>query len=267
MVFHQSWLNTFQKCPEQARLSMRGELPRVETDATAIGTSLHAAIEHALLMGADYDECLNEALLKFLELSELPHFEWKQVATMATAQRYIANCFTAFYRWVLPTLGEPLSIERYFKVPLDEYRGYKVMLAGTWDVEFHDSLKDWKTAGRPYEAWEVDRWYIQPTAYAYAHSVLRGGPMPAFEYIVHLKGATVQPPQRLLVQRHEGHVEWLRQQLRRIIDLYEATEHGERAWPLMDQSWHCSPKWCSVYSECKGAALESHLTLTGRKTL
>jgi hypothetical protein len=29
-------------------------------------------------------------------------------------------------------------------------------------------------------------------------------------------------------------------------------ESEQRPWPLNDAGWHCSPRWCPKFAECKG---------------
>lgn len=273
--FRQSWVGTWQMCPEQARLDMRGELERVETDATAVGTAVHAAIEHILRNGGYFEDGLQAAVMEFMRLSELPEFRYVKALTYKTAEKYTVNCFTSWYEHVYPTLGEPLSIERTFKVQLDERpsvdscvdeycrRPQRLMLSGTWDLddEVH-GLVDWKNKGQEIKRWEMDRWGIQPTVYTYAKRVLDGLPMDGelpFTFVNMIKGPQVQPPQILTVSRHLGHYNWLRAQLWRIVDLYLSTDNGEQGWPLNDSGWWCSQRWCQNWSSCKGAALDQHL--------
>lgn len=255
ITFHQSWINTFAKCPEQGRLQMLKLLPRKETDATAIGTSFHSGIE-VLVTGGTDREAIDAAYAKFDELRELPEFEYVQVKTPTTARRIIFNALWGFYDHVLPTLGTTITVEQHFNLELARRGSTTLRLAGTWDLEDDEALHDWKTAGRPYESWEVERWYVQPTVYSWAHAQINGGEMPPFKYTIAIKSGTGRSEiQRLTVQRHQGHVQWLEAQLWAIVDLFDATASGARAWPLLDQGWHCSAKWCPVWHSCKGASL------------
>jgi hypothetical protein len=274
----QSWLNNFQKCPEQARLGMHGLLPRTESDATAIGTATHTGIEAVLRHGADRYQAADAAVDKFEELSGLENFEYVQVKSRGTAVRYVESCVDAWYDYVYPQLGSALSIEQPFEVCLDRReppplptpwpegqrtpqprfrQPEELWLTGTWDFECDAfGLWDWKTGARPYEAWEVNRWYVQPTVYCYARSILRGNEgldTDTFNYAIMLKGPTPRPPQILDdVQRGPAHYDWLRKQFWSIVNLHKATDGGSQGWPLMDQSWLCSPKWCPAYAGCKG---------------
>jgi hypothetical protein len=253
----QSWLNNFQKCPEQARLGMHGLLPRTESDATAIGTATHTGIEAVLRHGTDWVGARQAAAAKFLELSRLENFEYVQVRTERTALSYVESCVDAWYDYVYPQLGSALSIEQEFEVELAASAdgSEELWLTGTWDFECDAfGLWDWKTAARPYEAWEVNRWYVQPTTYCYARSILKGNEgldTDTFNYAIMLKGPQPQPPQLLEIDRGPAHYGWLRKQFWSIVNLHKATDGGQGNWPLLDQGWHCSPKWCAVYSQCK----------------
>lgn len=263
-TFRQSWLSTWLMCPEQARLEMRGELARVETDATAVGTAVHAAAEHVLVKGGDFDDALQVALVTFADLEALPNFQYVKAKSFNTCVQYVTNCFTSWYRHMYPYLGEPLSVERTFHVRLDKSQGIERMgselwLSGTWDL--HDSvwgLVDYKNKGQAIKEWEVKRFGIQPTVYTYALRVLEDlgmeGELP-FTFVNMIKGPTIEPPQIVTVYRHAGHYEWLKTMLWRIVDLFWQTDMGERPWPLNDAGWFCSPRWCQEYAagRCKGA--------------
>jgi len=254
-IFRQSWMNTFQHCPEQARLDMHGLLPRVESDATAIGTSVHVGIEH-LLDDAEPSEAWRLSCSKFDELSELPEFAWLQVKTPATAHRIIYNALWGWYDEIEPKLGRTISVEQHFSLHVQTMPcGDEIWIEGTWDYEDEHGLWDWKTAGREYQPWEVERWYVQPTQYTLAHSLINDCyPLP-FNYAVMVKtgGEGPSKTQHLQVRRDEGHYKWLVRQMKNAVALYDMTDGGEHPWPLMDQGWHCSPKWCSAWSSCKGA--------------
>lgn len=248
--FRQSWIGNWLRCPEQARLAMAGDVERFESDALAIGTSVHSAIE-ARLRGSDFEVSLRAAVDKFNALSDTPGFEWQKVKTYATAYDHIAACFQAWEEDVYPCLGEPITIERHFEVPLDVRGVDQLWLHGTWDLEDHSGLWDWKTGGKYYEEWEAKRFYIQPTVYLKAHQILNdlAEPVP-FNYAVLLKGPRPSPAQVFSVERTEADFAFLVERLWNIVDTYKA--HLPR-WPMLDQGWHCSPKFCPSWLQCKGA--------------
>lgn len=265
-TFHQSWLNTFALCPEQARLELVGELPRESSDASAIGQSLHTGIE-TVLKGGDVGDALEAALGQFVHETEQDGFRYVQVKTFETATRYVSQLVHSWYRDVYPQLGEPLRLEDKFNVPLEITPERTLRLAGAYDFVDHSGIWDWKTANRPYEQWEVDRYKIQPTVYTAAYAmetaetaldndvaILSLAPID-FTYAVGLKTRPQHEPFQLLTtSRGPEEWSWLTKQLHHIVDLIEAELPH---WPLNDQGWHCSPRWCSAFSSCKG----QHVTI------
>lgn len=252
-VLRQSWLNTYFDCPELARRDMLKQVPDNSTDATAMGTALHAGAEHHLKTGAPYHECLEMAEQAFMACTEEPGFRWVQVKSEATALAYLTNCLTAWWNDVLPKLGNPLVIEHNFQVPLYSTDTYEVTLSGTIDyVDDNGVIWDWKTAndadkyGR--KAWEHKRWSIQPTVYTYAWWIETGEYAP-FVFAACLKAAGIKPAQFVHVHRNEDHWAWLRHQIEPIVAQVEA---DLRVWPVRDQHVLCSTKWCPVWDDCKG---------------
>ena len=247
----QSWLSTAFNCLEQARLEMVNELPRVETDATAIGTSMHAGIEH-VLRGGTVDEGEVIAIDTFDALAAAPEFEWVQIKTAETAWATVSRVYWSWANEILPQLPDTWSVEHLFDVNLYEDSEVVVRLKGAMDFVggYNDQpcVWDWKTANRPYEPWEKERWAIQPTVYTYALAQEYGGDSYEFTYAVCLKSR--QDVQIITVERNTGHWEWLKQQIGSLVHLIRA---DLPVWPLRDQHALCSPKWCSVYASCKGA--------------
>jgi hypothetical protein len=266
-TFHQSWINTFANCPEQARLELMGELPRTASDATAMGSAMHAAAEAVLANNANEEQAVVAAQQAFLEATQEEGFRYVQVKTEATALKYAEQLTRSWYRDIYPQLGEPLRVEDKFDVPLVVSDDCVIRIAGAYDFADGSGIWDWKTANRPYEQWEVDRFKIQPTVYTAAYAieiatqasahdipVLSLAPIN-FTYAVGLKGrGNNEPIQVLSTTRGPEEWGWLITQLHRIVDLVEADlDH----WPMIDQGWHCSPRWCGAWDSCKGA----HVTI------
>lgn len=247
-TFHQSDFNTFFKCPEQLRLKLAGELPRRTSDAAYVGTAMHDAIEVVLRGGSRTD---GHDRIAERWLNPPDDLEMVQVKNLATAQAQSHRCFDAWVEHVHPQLTVPVWIEERFKVLLHEDDERTIWLGGTVDyVDEVLGLWDWKTAGRAYEGWEVDRFHIQPTVYSYAWATITLDYEPHdWTYAVMVKGS--QPKvQFVRTQRHGGHWTWLRKQAIAMARLIEA---DLPQWPLHDQGWWCSAKWCPVWSQCKGA--------------
>lgn len=269
VTFRQSWLNTFLKCPEQARREMLNLTQRKVTDAMAMGSAMHKGIE--LLLCGEYPRASFEAAMQcfdeYVEGIDGP-FEWVQVKSRKTALTYVRSCLVSWATWVHPQvrLGSSPSIEESFNVSLetvnlmsvssDIMTTAEIRLSGTWDLaDATPVVWDWKTANQPWEGWEAKRYYVQPTIYSYAYSETRGSEPPLFRYAVMPKGPSPREPQIIEVERDQRHFDWLRTKLTSIVELYLATDAGRLKWPMIDQGWHCSPKWCAAWADCKGAAL------------
>jgi hypothetical protein len=249
-VFSQSWLNTYFNCPEQARLEMVGEMPRIESDATAIGTAIHSGIEAVLRGGTEtvgYDTCIDT----FNELAATPEFQWVQIKSEHTAWNMIGRLWDAWCTDIHPQLPHVEHIEHKFELQLAD----NMWMRGAIDaIDEHGNVWDWKTAGRPYEAWEKERFAIQPTVYTAAVAQM-GEYEPRdsweFSYAVMLKSGRTST-QIVTVQRTQAHWDWLAAQCESIVQLIQANLN---VWPLRDQHALCSPKWCKAWDKCKGKFL------------
>jgi hypothetical protein len=254
--FRQSSLNSLDDCTEKARLIMSGEMPASSSDATAAGTAVHLGIELAVqsiiddgvVLGLD---AISEAA--HAELDELivePGFQWVQMKEGAV-RSFIDKALVRFYDDVLPTL-KPVAAEATFgPLVLHEDSKRVIECTGTIDYIDEEGLKDWKTAGRPYEPWEKQRWAIQPTVYtlcAAKAQLIDMAPEIPFEYVVLIKGGTVGL-QRITVTRHEGDWNWL---IDKCVTIAELIEAQIPSWPKQDNTALCSPKFCGAWYRCKG---------------
>lgn len=258
-----TFFTDFAMCPEKAAATYFEEIEEddQETDGTARGTAVHAGIEHALIAKRDSHVPAREEVIEVVhqKLDELWPWQIKK-AQPKTTRRHAYLMINTWYDEVLP-LCEPLHMERKFKLQIvgDDYRN--IWLTG--GIDFEDTsfvCWDWKTAARPYEAWEYQRWASQPSSYAFAAWVLRQDPELIdkwgwnldemedqwFRYAILLENGGLQI---LDVVRNGGHVKWLTEQALQIATMIEAEQ---RPWPLIDKGWHCSPKWCPIFDRCKG---------------
>jgi len=251
-TFRQSELGTWMMCPEQLRLSRADMLPRRETEATAVGTSVHAGIEAVLKGEATHETGMDVALETWDSM--IPNIDrWVRVSPEQCAV-HVANCYSSWADTVLPGLPEIVMVEQHFKVLLSETAERRIWLSGTVDaVDADGTVWDWKTAGRAYEPWEADRFKIQPTVYTYAAKHAWGIDNHEFAYAVMVKKAQPVQAQVLRVQRNQGHWEWLNRQA---TSLAVAIEAELPVWQLNDQGWHCSPRWCGAWETCKGELVE-----------
>lgn len=252
IVFSQSWLGTFENCPEQARLEMVGQLPRTESDATAMGTAGHAAIE-AVLNGASLTEGEAVALDTFHDLTQLPEFKWVSIKTPETAERTLIRMYWTWANEVWPQLTGVWATEYPFEFDLNATSpsGKALRIRGSIDeIDDHTDINDWKFAGlRNWSQSSADR-KIQPTVYLMA--LQREFPDEAndrvFNFVVMDKQS--QSHGIFTTRRTEADYRWLTEKARRISALIEANlDH----WPLSPaDNILCSPKWCSAWDKCRG---------------
>lgn len=251
IVFSQSWLNTFENCPEQARLEMVGKLPRVESDATAIGTAGHAAIE-AVINGATLTEGEACALGTFHELTELYEFKWVQIKTPETAERLLTRMYWTWANEVWPQLGTPYATEFPFQYSLQMStpQNRELFIKGSMDfIDEMGDVFDWKFSNlRNYSQASVDR-KIQATAYMWALiDVPVWTEQSTFNYVVMDKQS--QSHAIFTTRRGPSDYLWLAEKAYRAAVLIEA---GLDQWPLSPvDNVLCSPKWCSAWDDCKG---------------
>jgi hypothetical protein len=260
-TFRQSTLSELDLCMEKGRLQLHGQLQRVETDATAIGTAMHAAIEAALEERLYDGTTMNVnvgheiAQLTFTDLMALPEFRWVQTDE-AGARHIIRRIVGAWWEHVHPQCA-PQEMEVGFKgLIIHEDNQRVIRLNGTIDyVDERIGLVDWKSANQEYKQWEKQRWAIQPTVYTWAAVQLGLVPdtlkVPFTFVVMNKKGRT--PVDWINVDRHQGDWDWLARKTVSIATLLEA-ELPE--WPRNDNHALCSPKWCPAWDSCKGAHYE-----------
>lgn len=247
-TFHQSWINTFMMCPERARAEAYGLVERTESDAAAVGTAMHLAIETFLQGGVTPQQALDAGVAEFDRIAAMPNFEWVKVKTRDTAIQHVTACFNGWHTNVLREIGSIEGLERSFDVQLCTHNGIEIRLAGTIDLIADSMLWDWKTASRAYDVWEYERFAVQPTVYG-AAARIEGwieDPVP-FMYAVMVKPKGES--QMFVVHRNMNTQLWLEEQLTQIVDMDQA---NLSTWPLNDNGWWCSEKWCPLWASCKG---------------
>jgi hypothetical protein len=259
--FRQSWLGDYMLCPERARLTAFHEEEQEfdGTDATALGTACHNAIE-LFLHGMPMDEAVERTATKLAEDWKAGTFKIVKIMKLSTMLRQHKNCCAAWLAGVYPSIGEPapeIGIEGNFKHQVTETWGLK----GTWDYLNSDGvLWDWKTAGgmwtQQYGPKGLEK-KIQPTVYTAVVSqwTSAGSPNeldvdPSFRYGIMVKGAEPEAHIRTTT-RHPGHWMWLEKQVEAIINMYNRIGPDD-TWPLIDSDWLCSSEWCNHWDKCKG---------------
>lgn len=265
-TIRQSTISSLTVCPERARLEIAGLTPRIETDATAAGTALHAAIETAwvhLMATGNYlsvRKIQKVAADKLTELSAADNY--REVShTTDWLHTFLANACVAFDQVVYRAFWPDLVEHSFDQLVIHEDDERIIDLSGTIDIVTDQGPLDWKTAGDPSKysagrggkAWELDRWDTQSSVYTWA-CVQLGLLDPdaeswPFTWVAFPKQG------KQLVQVHRttrtaGDHAFLKRRLLSWVPLFEA---NLPQWPLNDQSALCSPKWCPVWDTCKGA--------------
>lgn len=264
----QSWLGDALICPQRSKYAISMPSMRRGSDATAIGTSVHAGIEQYLTG----------------ELGDLDAFQEYVHATMATEldkdikltgltddpenlKACVDSMTQGWWDDIRPLVPMGGLVEHKFSTPLDvnASNGYGIWLEGTIDYVGPDgSLWDWKTSSRTYYGKEKQKQSHQATAYITACRKL--GLIPdddtpsVFRFGVMVRQPTPKT-QIVTVTRGPSQVHWFRRQVTSVVNT-AVQSWGIPDWPMNDQHNLCSSKWCDYWSVCKGAHwLESDLDL------
>lgn len=258
----QSWLDDAMRDPERARLGMVKPEWNGPSDATALGTAAHAGAEEMLTSGDDaaamaaIAPCLDEELA-------LPNMRWNKYDSRADLLKRATSCYQVWRDEILPLVPQPGAAEVEFRVPLYELPdGRTVGIEGTqdWVPTEVNALWDWKFPGRDYNQAAKQKSAIQPTIYSLA--AVKGGlqSVTDFKYTYPMDftygiGITLQRGARaqvFTVRRDWGHAEFALQRIKGFVDLY--LNFGvDSPWPINDDHFLCSDKWCPWWSICKGS--------------
>lgn len=267
ITFRQSWLDTAQStCPERARRSIvNPEYDTRDSDEALIGTCAHYGIETFLRSGENPAESAHDYAMSEIDPDNV---NWTKRKSVQEVADLAALCAEEWFESIWPYVPSGGKAEVTFKVPLFEHRGYRILLNGTVDY-VTPQLWDWKTTGRPYAAWEKQRWAIQPTAYA---TVLNLGLMPGFDaaswpinfnYGVIIKpnsktgkGASCQS-EIITVTRTQAHANWMYDRMKTWADM--GLDYLDKTWPQNADSGLCSQTWCPWWSVCAGRHISEDL--------
>jgi hypothetical protein len=255
-TLRQSWLNdALGVCLERARRDRLALLQRTESDAAALGTAVHAGIEHLLTRpGSSLSDAIEKAHDEWHGIAARPNFRWVSFdeGDHALVHGYIDTALAAFERETLPLLG-PEAIEASFAFVIHEDGERVIELVGTIDYIGSWSgvpvVADWKTGKRKYSESEKQSQAIQASVYTAAAEAMGFGRRP-FRYGVMVRGK--DEVQVIDVTRWPAHDEWLRDQCLSLAHLLEA---DLPTWPLNDQHFLCSSTWCPAWDTCKGRRL------------
>ncbi len=258
----QSWLDDFMRDPERARLGIVKPEWNGPSDATSLGTAAHAACETMLTTDSDAEALAAIEPALDHELSQ-PNIKWNKYDSRADLLRRATHCYIAWRNDILPILPRPGSAEVKFQVVLYSLPdGRTVGIEGTQDYVPHlvNELWDWKFPGRDYRQADKQKHAIQPTIYSLA--AVKGGLQSVtdfeftypldFTYGIGVTQVKQAKAQVFTVRRDWPHAEWAITRIRQAVDLF--LNFGTATpWPMNDEHFLCSDKWCPWWSICKGA--------------
>ncbi len=254
-TLRQSMLSGMQTCAERTRWQYVVGLPHEHTDATALGTAVHAAIEMHYLEGLDLSEMQDCAL------AWLDSHEWREVKHRPeTIEKYALIASELWWHEIRTKLDGPVLPEEGFNLQFHEDDERIIRLSGTMDaVDCADaSIWDWKVVSQPYKPWEKQRWSVQASTYSWAaRELYRLEGEDDFElrpFVYAIIIPSQHSTQLVPVRRDEGHINWLRKQC---VNLAKLIEAGLDEWPMNDGSALCSSKWCPAWEMCKGGAVSA----------
>ena len=243
----QSWINTFLRCPEQARQERLGLVSQKETTDFLRGNAVHGAIEYAgrMIMAGlprpTLDEVLEvaeEFIATYSSEVEVWRHEYENVVDVVRAN------LAVWYDELFPSL-DPEGVEVPFEREIGRRDNVRLVLTGTVDwVDKSGVLWDWKNPGREYQAWEKKRWDIQSHAYSWALDATH------FNFGVMANGKL----QIIEIERTEEHKKAF---LELCWSMVPTIMSDAKTWPQNWEGWHCSPLWCPVWQagKCRGEHL------------
>lgn len=253
----QSWLGSYLICPQRSRYDLTMPALRRGSDATAIGTGLHSAIEGYL--GGMYDtldEMIERAHVCVKEELARPNLRLSKIsADPDVLDLYIESMARSWWDSIRPAVTLGGLIEHKFVAPLVTGGDTELWLEGTMDYVAPDgTIWDWKTSTRTYSAKDKQKHSHQATCYvasARELGLVDNGPDPTpFRFGVMVR--SIEPKAQIVtVERGPEQVEWLKRQVSSVVTT--AMSIGlEREWAINDQHNLCSPMWCDYWTVCKG---------------
>ena len=143
----QSWINTFLRCPEQARQERLNLVRQKETSDLLRGNAVHHAIETYgermmnSLPPLDLDELLDMGENYIVEnVNKVEVWRPTYEKTVDT----VLNNIQAWHEEVMPTL-DPVGIEKSFEMSLGVRDNVNLVLTGTADwIDKSGGIWDWK---------------------------------------------------------------------------------------------------------------------------
>ena len=260
LYVRQSWLGTYLICPQRSRYDLTMPELRRGSDATAVGTGVHHAIEQYLLGNAETleDMVFSARQAVALELDDDSLRRTDISYDLDKMYTSVDAMVTAWYTDIRPHVPRGGLVEHKFQAPLLEPTSGDVplWLEGTIDYVSPDgTIWDWKTASRSYSAKEKQKQSHQATCYVAACRQLGlvddSNEPTIFRFGVMLRQPTPKA-QIVTVARDRHHVEWLRRQIASVATT-ALNAPLSSDWAMNDQHNLCSSKWCDYWTICKGA--------------
>lgn len=255
----QSWIGSYLICPQRGRYDMTMPQLRQGSDATAIGTGIHSAIEDYL--NGKLDDSIDTFIAScrtnvLLEL-EKPNLRKSSISNdMDSLLVIVESMAVGWWDTIRPHVPLGGVTEYKFSCPIgSSTSGTELWLEGTMDYLAPDgTIWDWKTAGRSYSAKEKQKQSHQATSYVLAArklGLVDTSEPTLFRFGVMLKQHT--PKAHIVtVSRDAGQVAWLERQITSIVNTASTLGTGVE-WPMNDQHNLCSSMWCDYWTMCKGA--------------
>jgi hypothetical protein len=258
----QSWLGDALMCMERSRLAFMQPDWSIGSDATILGTGVHAGIESYIKSDGQVslDEMKNE--MRFNINSSEERFKWNTLQTYEDMFRVGDGLLKAWWDDIRKHVLLGGVVEQKFTVPVGtlnvDSKMYVLHYSGTMDyVDPEGTIWDWKTAGRKYSQSEKQKMSVQASVYSSAAVKLGLAPDFPVRFIFGVMTKTSKPEGQIVeVVRTNAHATWLETQTRNIVA--SALRLGQdNTWPQVDQHNLCSEKWCPWWSICKGAHISA----------
>lgn len=257
----QSWLGDLMICPQRANLALTMPMFRSGSDATAIGTGVHSAIEWALGGHKDHTSIDTDEMIAFAQMQVAVELEKPVKLTRIsdkpdTIPIAVGAMVTGWLESIAPQVEWGGKIEHKFQYPTGylAVNGYEIWMEGTMDYITPDGvIWDWKTSSRAYNESEKQKKAHQPTVYCAAavSTGLAEGDEQTFRFGVMVRQQSPKP-QVVEVTRTRAHYDFLHRQAKAAVD-QAVISSGQRDWFMNDQHTLCSSTWCDYWSICKGS--------------
>jgi hypothetical protein len=253
------------------RAHIAGETVQRTTDVALVGTSFHLGADWAVTNDCSFSD-INAIAQKFLEDNWSTCFK-TEIAHLSTAQKQLYDMLAVFWNKLLDRIldEEVLGTEIQFSLKVFEDRSRVIYLAGTRDVDTVQRTWDYKTSTNTegWKHWKVSRYKIQHVVYCWARdqAALDANPPTNNPKLTIGYEDTDQlvPFTYAVINRETAQIGLVeitptvadaRFLLVEILRMCQAMEYLPRdQWPIKPDDWHCSPKWCDNWNNCRGKLL------------